>query len=63
MTTKGSELPRLLTVAEIAGVLNVRRGWVYERVSSNRIPHVKVGRYPRFKLADILEWVEDSSGH
>ena len=56
-----SRLFRLLTVGEVAVVLNVPRKWVYRRVGlkpPEGIPHVKVGKYLRFRESDLREYVE-----
>jgi len=56
-----SRLFRLLTVDEVAVVLNVPRKWVYRRVGlkpPEGIPYVKVGKYLRFRESDLREYVE-----
>ena len=50
----------LLTVAEIARVLHVPVSWVYERTrlrGRDRIPHIKLGKYLRFEIATVREWL------
>lgn len=49
---------RLLSVTELATILNVEKGWVYDKVSSGEIPCLHVGRYPRFVLADVIAWLK-----
>jgi excisionase family DNA binding protein len=52
---------RLLTVDEISRLISVPVSWIYghTRLSgSERIPHLKVGRYCRFCLADVLDWLK-----
>lgn len=49
---------RLLTVPELAEVLAVPESWVYARTASGEIPHVCVGRYKRFRLGEVLRWLE-----
>jgi len=52
---------RLLTVGEVAVVLNVPRKWVYRRVGlkpPEGIPYLKVGKYLRFRESDLREYVE-----
>jgi excisionase family DNA binding protein len=54
-------MSRLLTVEEVATVLNVPRKWVYRRVGlkpPEGIPHVKVGKYLRFRETDLRDFVE-----
>jgi excisionase family DNA binding protein len=48
---------RLMTVAEVARMLNVKRSWVYGKVATREIPHMHVGRYPRFVRDDVLAWL------
>lgn len=51
----------LLTVAEIASVLKVPVSWVYERTrrsGGDRIPHIKLGKYLRFRWAAVREWLD-----
>ena len=54
-------LDELLTVSEIAGFLKVPVSWVYERTRRRgveRLPHVKLGKYLRFSLPEIKEWLQ-----
>lgn len=56
-----NSIDRLLTVAEVAARLNVPRKWVYRRVVLKPpvgIPHVKMGKYLRFRESDIRNYVE-----
>lgn len=51
----------LLSVEEVALLLNVPRKWVYRRIGlkpPNGIPHLKVGKYVRFKESDIRDYLE-----
>lgn len=43
---------------QICTYLNVRRDWLYDLVSRNEIPHVKLGRLLRFKRSEIDVWME-----
>lgn len=47
----------LLTANEVAELLAVSRAWVYEQSRCGRIPTVTLGRYRRYRLAAIEEWV------
>ena len=50
----------LLTIHDAARILNVPVSWVYEHVRSdcsNRLPHVKLGKYLRFSRADIESYL------
>ena len=49
---------RLLDAREVAERLSVPVSWVCESARSGAIPHVKLGRYVRFELADVEAWLE-----
>lgn len=49
---------RLLTAAEVADWLQVRIGWVYAETRAGRMPHVRLGRYCRYRRAAIVVWLE-----
>ena len=58
-------LIELMTVAEVASLLKVSKSWVYEHTRtrsaqrSDRLPHVKIGKYIRFDPALVrafLDW-------
>ena len=47
----------LLTLEDTAALLKVSKSWLYERTRKGTIPHVKLGKYLRFPLADLLMWI------
>jgi len=50
----------LLTIDELAERLKVRKSWVYgetRKSGEGSIPRLKVGKYLRFSLAEVLEWL------
>ena len=47
----------LWTVAEVAAYLKVSRSWVYHRLESGLLPHIRVGALVRFDPAAIREHV------
>ncbi len=50
-----------LTVKELAEKLRVPKSWVYARTretGSNAMPRLKVGKYRRFILRDVLEYLK-----
>ena len=52
---------KMLTVKELAGILNVPASWIYERTrkgSNDRIPHIRVGKYIRFPEDMVREFLE-----
>jgi excisionase family DNA binding protein len=50
---------RLLTADEVASRLGVQPSWVNKAARADRIPHVCVGRYRRFRWLDIEAWLEN----
>ena len=49
---------KLLTLEEAAALLKVPKSWIYERTRKGAIPHLKLGKYLRFPLADLLQWID-----
>ncbi len=61
--TEGEEShgKHLLTVHEVADLLQVPVSWVYGRTrkrSLERIPSYRLGKYWRFRQDEVLAWVE-----
>jgi excisionase family DNA binding protein len=53
------EDPRaLLTAEEVAERLRVTKCWIYAEVRAGRLPHVRLGRYVRFRARAIDAWIE-----
>ena len=51
----------LLTVDELAEQLRVPRSWVYSKsrlTDPNSIPRIKVGKYLRFDLGAVMDWLQ-----
>lgn len=56
-----AERESLLNVEQLASRLNVPKSWVYARTRENgpdSIPRVKLGKYVRFKEAQVSAWLE-----
>jgi excisionase family DNA binding protein len=53
---------RWLSVEEIAEHLGVSKDTIYAWVSSKRMPGHRVGRFWKFKKAEVDEWVRDGGG-
>jgi len=58
------DLHELLTVDDVAALLKVSPSWVYEHTRSRgtsrteRIPHIRLGKYVRFDPAAIRAFLE-----
>jgi len=48
----------LLTAEEVASVLRVTPAWVYAQTRRRRIPHLRLGRYVRYRREALDEWIE-----
>ena len=56
-----SGMDRLLTVEEVAEILQVPTSWVYERTRRRgleRLPHVKLGKYLRFEERAVRDFLD-----
>lgn len=50
-----------LTISEMADTLKVPKSWLYSRTRETgpeSIPRVRVGKYLRFRLEDVIAWIE-----
>ena len=52
----------LIAVGELAKRLNVPVSWIYQRtrLGQEAIPHVKMGKYVRFNLAEVVEFFRNN---
>jgi excisionase family DNA binding protein len=48
----------LLTAEEVAALLGIGVDWVWEQARKGRIPHIRLGRFRRFRRQAIEEWLE-----
>ena len=47
----------LMTAREVAELLRVAPGWIYTATRRNAIPHVRLGRYVRYRRSAIEGWI------
>jgi excisionase family DNA binding protein len=45
-----------MTAEEVGDFLCVCTTWVYAEARAGRIPHVRIGRYVRFRRESVEEW-------
>ena len=50
---------RLLTAKEVGELLLLNASWVLDAARRNAIPHIRLGRYVRFRRMDIEAWLLD----
>lgn len=48
----------LLKVRELSNYLNVSISWIYQQVEKEKIPYIRLSGCIRFKLEDVLKWLE-----
>jgi len=56
-----SNLPRLITVDEVAAMLQLEPRTIYNMVSQRRIPFRRAGRQLRFDPREIDEWTKEGA--
>ena len=49
----------LLVASEVAELLRVTTAWVYAATRANRLPHVRLGRYVRYRESAVLAWLAE----
>jgi excisionase family DNA binding protein len=49
---------KLLTAGEVADLIRVTRAWVYAETRRNAIPHLRLGRYVRYRRTAIEAWMQ-----
>lgn len=52
---------RLLTPGQLAELLGVKCGTIYNWVHIGYVPHIKLGKLLRFRSSDILVWLDKKS--
>ncbi len=55
----GSERDELMTAEELAERLRMTRAWVYSETRLDRIPHLRLGRYVRYRRSTIEHWIAE----
>jgi excisionase family DNA binding protein len=55
----GDVTDRLLVAKDLAELLNVPESWVREHTRSGSIPHLELGRYKRYRLDEVLAWLDE----
>jgi len=53
-----SVCPTLISIDELASLLRLQKGTIYNWVYRRKIPYVKVGRLVRFDLNEIAKYLD-----
>ncbi len=51
----------LIGVNELAERLSIPPSWIYARTrlkDADQIPHIRCGKYVRFKIDEVMDWLE-----
>jgi excisionase family DNA binding protein len=57
--SESSATKKLMTAQQVAELLEVDPSWVYQETRAGRFPHVRLGRYRRFRTSAVERWIED----
>ena len=49
---------RLLEAEDVARYIGMTADWVYREVRAGRMPHIRLGRYVRFRRESIDAWLQ-----
>jgi len=49
----------LMTCKEAAEFLTVPESWIRRKTRLHEIPVVRLGRYARYRVSSLMEWLED----
>jgi excisionase family DNA binding protein len=60
--TQASARGEILTAEEVAALLRVTPAWVYAETRRHRIPHIRLGRYVRYRSEAIFLWMDKLEG-
>ena len=52
-------MDKLLTADQVAELLGMKTDWVWAQARAGRIPHVRLGRYRRFRESAVEAWLQD----
>ncbi len=54
----GTQIDSLLTIDEVCGLLKLEPQTIYQLTYRGKIPHYKIANRLRFRLSEIVEWIE-----
>jgi len=56
-------MEQFLTVTELGELLKVKPSTIYHWTSAGFIPHIKVGRFIRFRASEVEQWLQRHQRH
>ncbi len=51
-------MDKLLTIDQLAEVLQIKKATIYSWTFSKKIPHLKIGGALRFREREIVKWID-----
>lgn len=54
-------MPELLTVAEVAEMLKLKKKVIYQLRAEHKIPYVMIGKSIRFRKEDLEQWLDENT--
>jgi excisionase family DNA binding protein len=48
-------------IKAMAKRLDVPKSWIYSRTRTGEIPHYKVGKYVKFDVSEVMEWLKSQN--
>ena len=54
-------MEKLLTISQVAEVLQVSRSLIYKWVHYDFVPHIKIGNVLRFRESELIRWIKRRS--
>jgi len=52
-------MEKLLTPQQVAETLDVKVSTIYQWTHQEFIPHIKIGRFVRFRISEIERWLDE----
>ena len=59
--SRDGDLPEMLTARDLEGLMKIDVKTIYSYVQKGLIPYVKIQSNVRFRLEEILEWIDQQS--
>ncbi|HWP23120.1 MAG TPA: helix-turn-helix domain-containing protein [Candidatus Binatia bacterium] len=58
VSNPSTQTDSLLTIDELCGLLKLEPQTIYQLTYRGKIPHYKIANRLRFRLSEIVEWIE-----
>jgi excisionase family DNA binding protein len=50
---------RYVNIKDVESFTGLPRSWIYAKAAAGEIPHLKVGKYLRFRLTEVEAWLAE----